>query len=90
MGLLTRDQIAVVKDDLEEKGWSSYRNRKEHPTFNCSKNAIINLVNEVKGTGSRERKKAEEQKQRELHQKMKSDLKNYSALKTNIQVLPIQ
>ena len=73
MGLLTRDQIAVVKDDLEEKNWSSYRNWKEHQTFNCSKNTIINLANKIKETGSREQKRAVEEKQRQQHQKMKSD-----------------
>ena len=57
MGLLTRDQIAVVKNDLEERGWSSYCIWKEHPTFHCSKNTIINLVNKIKETGSGERKK---------------------------------
>ena len=73
MGLLTRDQIAVVKDDLEEKNWSSYRNWKEHQTFNCSKNTIINLANKIKETGPRKRKRAVEEKQRQQHQKMKSD-----------------
>ena len=52
MGLLTRDQIAFVKNDLEEKGWSSYRYWKEHLTFNCSKNTIINFVNKMQETGS--------------------------------------
>ena len=56
MGLLTRDQIVVVKNDLEEKGWSSYHIWKGHPTFNCSKNTI-NLVNKIKKTGSGDRKK---------------------------------
>ena len=49
MGLLTRDQIAVSKNDLEEKVWSSYRIWKGHSTFNCSKNTI---VNNIKETGS--------------------------------------
>ena len=45
MALLTRDQIAVVTNDLEEKVWSSYRIWKKHSTFNCSRNTLINLVN---------------------------------------------
>ena len=54
MGLLTRDQTATVKNDLQEKGWSSCSISKEHRTFNFSKNTIINLVNNIKKTGSGE------------------------------------
>ena len=54
--VLTKDQIAVVKNDLEERSWSAYRIWKEHPTFNCSKNTIINLVKKIKETGSGDRK----------------------------------
>ena len=57
MGLLTQDKMIVVKNDLEEKGWSSYRIWKEHPTFNYSKNTITNLGNKIKKTGSGERKR---------------------------------
>ena len=61
MGLLTRYQIAVVKNDLEEKGWCSYRIWKEYSTFNYSKNLIV-LVNKIKETDSGERKKGSEGK----------------------------
>ena len=50
MGLLTRDRIAVVKNDLEEKGWTLYRIWKEHPSFKCSQNTIINLVKKIEET----------------------------------------
>ena len=50
--VLTSDQIAVVKNDLEEKGWTAYKIWQNHPSFNCSKPAIVNLVNKIKETGS--------------------------------------
>ena len=56
MGLLIGDQTAIIKSDLEEKGWSSYCYWKEHLTFNCSKNTLINFVNEIQETGSKEPK----------------------------------
>ena len=61
MDLLARDQIAVVKNDLEEKGWPSYCIWKEDPTLNCCK---LDLVNKIKETGSGERKNTVEEKQR--------------------------
>ena len=72
MGVLTHDQIAVVKNDLEEKGWSSYRIWKEHPSFQCSKNTIIKLVRKIKETGSGERKKVAEEKHQLQHLRMQN------------------
>ena len=43
MALLTRDQIAVVTNDLEEKLWSSHRIWKN--ALITQKNTLINLVN---------------------------------------------
>ena len=41
MGRLTDEQIAVVKNDFEEKGWTAYRIWQEHPRFGwpeCTRN----------------------------------------------------
>lgn len=54
--VLTSDQKAVIKNDFEEKGWSSYKIWKEHPSFKCSKTAVTNLVNKIKETGSADRR----------------------------------
>ena len=60
MGLFTRYQTAVVKNDFQKKNWPSYHIWKEHPIFSYSKNTIISLVNKIKETSSGERKKAVE------------------------------
>ena len=46
--VLTKDQIAVIKNDFEEKHWSAYRIWKAHPTYKCSKQAVKNLVKKIK------------------------------------------
>ena len=53
---LTSDQIAVIRNDYEEKGWTAYKIWKEHPSFNVSKTAVNDLINKIKETGSSERK----------------------------------
>ena len=50
--VLTKDQIAVVKNDWEERGWTAYRIWQEHPKLNCSRQAIKNLLKKIKTTGS--------------------------------------
>ena len=56
MGRLTADQIAVIKNDYEEKGWTAYRIWQEHPRFQCSRNTVEKLIRKIKETGSGERR----------------------------------
>ena len=55
--VLTELQKYVIINDHEEKGYSSYKIHKEHPAFNCSRQAIANLLSKYKSTKSIERKK---------------------------------
>lgn len=55
--VLTKDQIAVIKNDWEEKGWTAYRIWKEHPRFNCCRTTVEKLLKKIKLTGSGERLK---------------------------------
>jgi transposase len=57
MPRLTKDQIAVIKNDYEEKGWSAYRIWIEHPRFNCTQRTVKQLIKKIKQTGSGERRK---------------------------------
>ena len=50
MPLIT-EQIKVIKNDFLEKRWNANSSWKEHPTFNCSRIAVYNLVKKVKETG---------------------------------------
>ena len=55
MPRLTRDKIAVIKNDFEEMGWNAHRIWIEHPSFNCSRIAVYKLVKKIEITGSAER-----------------------------------
>ena len=55
--VLTKDNIAVIKNDVHEKSWAASRIWREHPSFNCSRQAVVNLVKKIKDTGSGERLK---------------------------------
>ena len=55
--VLTNKQKAVIENDLNEKGWNAYKIWKEHPSFECSRMAVHNLIKKIKETGSTERRK---------------------------------
>ena len=57
MPQLTADQLAVIKNDIQEKGWNAHKIWLEHPTFNCSRITIHNQVQKIKETGSKDRRK---------------------------------
>ena len=52
MSRITDEQIAVIKNDFEEKGWTAYRIWQEHPRFGCFWNAIEELIKKIKEAGS--------------------------------------
>ena len=41
MLVFTKDQIAVIKNDVEEKNWNVNKIWTEHPSFNCSRMAVL-------------------------------------------------
>ena len=47
-------QTAVIENDFNEKGWNAYKIWKEHPSFECSRMAVHNLIQKIKETGSTE------------------------------------
>ena len=55
--VLTDKQKAVIENDFNEKGCSAYKIWKEHPSFECSRMAVHNLIKKIKETGSTERRK---------------------------------
>ena len=55
--VLTDKQKAVIENDFNEKGWNAYKIWKEHPSFECSRMAVHNLIKKIKETGSTERRK---------------------------------
>ena len=57
--VLTDKQKAVIENDFNEKGWNAYKIWKEHPSFECSRMAVHNLIKKIKETGSAERRKGE-------------------------------
>lgn len=52
--VLKKEQIAVIKNDCQEIGWNANKVCKKHGTFNCSRKAVSDLVQNVKETGSGE------------------------------------
>ena len=52
--VLTDKQKAVIENDFNEKGWNAYKIWKEHPSFECSRMAVHNLIKKIKETGSTE------------------------------------
>ena len=55
--VLTDRQRTVIENDFNEKGWNAYKIWKEHPSFECSRMAVHNLIKKIKETGSTERRK---------------------------------
>ena len=55
--VLAKKQKAVIENDFNEKGWNAYKIWKEHPSFECSRMAVHNLIKKIKETGSTERRK---------------------------------
>ena len=55
--VLTEKQKAVIENDFIEKGWNANKIWTEHPSFNCSRQAVHNLITKIKETGSTDRKK---------------------------------
>ena len=54
--VLTNKQKAVIENDFNEKGWNAYKICKEHPSFECSRMVVHNLIKKIKETRSTERK----------------------------------
>ena len=42
--VLADKQNAVIENDFNEKGWNAYKIWKEHPSFECSRMAVHNLI----------------------------------------------
>ena len=55
--VLTEKQKAVIENDFIEKEWNANKIWTEHPQFNCSRQAIHNLITKIGETGSTDRKK---------------------------------
>ena len=53
--VLTDKQKAVIENDFNEKGWNAYKIWKEHPSFECSRMAVHNVIKKIKETGLTER-----------------------------------
>ena len=54
---LTADQLAVIQNDIEEKGWNANEIWENHPSFNVTRMTIYNQVRKIKETRSKERRK---------------------------------
>ena len=59
--VLTDKQKAVIETDFNEKSWNTCKILNEHPSFECSRMAVHNLIKKIKETGSTERRKESEQ-----------------------------
>ena len=44
----------MIVNNFNEKGWNAYKIWKEHPSFECSRMAVHNLIKKIKETGSTE------------------------------------
>ena len=55
--VLSKDQVAVIKNDFTEKSWNASKIWRSHPSFNCSRQAVYKLVKKLKETGSGDRRK---------------------------------
>ena len=53
--VLTDKQKDVFENDFHERGWNTYKIWKVHPSFECSRMEVHNLIKKIKGTGSTER-----------------------------------
>ena len=55
--VLTNKKKAVIENHFNGKGWNAYKIWKDHPSFECSRMAVHNLIKKIKETGSTERRK---------------------------------
>ena len=55
--VLTDKQKAVIENDFNKKDCNTYKIWKEHPSFECSRMTVHNLIKKIKETGSTERLK---------------------------------
>ena len=55
--VLTDKQKAVIENGFNEKGWNSYKIWKEHPSSECSRMSVHNLIKKIKEIGTTERRK---------------------------------
>ena len=53
--VLTKEEIAAVKNDFEQYGWTAYKIWKHHPEIQCSRATISRLVKKIRITGSGDR-----------------------------------
>ena len=49
--VLTDKQKAVIETDFNEKSWNTYKILNEHPSFECSRMAVHNLIKKNQGDG---------------------------------------
>ena len=54
---LTADQLAVIQNDIEEKGWNANEIWENHPSFNVTRMTIYKQVRKMKEAGNNERRK---------------------------------
>ena len=54
--VLPFEHVCVIKNDYLYKKWTGYTIWKNHPEFNCSRNAIYNHIQKYKDTGEWTRK----------------------------------
>ena len=47
--VLTDKQKAVIENDFNEKGWNAYKSWKKHPSFECSRTTVHNLIKKNQG-----------------------------------------
>ena len=55
--VLTDNLKAVIENDFNEKGWNACKIWKKHPSFECFRMAVNNLIKKIKEIGSTERRK---------------------------------
>ena len=49
--VLIDKQKAVIENDFNEKGWNAYKIWNEHPSFECSRMAVHNLIKKSRRLG---------------------------------------
>ena len=47
--VLTDKQKAVIENDFNDKGWNAYKIWKDHPSFECSRMEVHNLIKNNQG-----------------------------------------
>ena len=55
--VLTDKLKAVIENDFNEKGWNACKIRKKHPSFECFRMAVYDLIKKIKEIGLTERRK---------------------------------